>query len=85
MKERLTFQITERLPEGQAILTLYAWPDDFGGVTYCYEHDQLNLGCSSFVEAIGIARGYWEREKVNLIEGEFIPELTPEERAEIPF
>lgn len=85
-KERLTYTITEQFPEGQSTLTLYAWSDDFGGIAYCFEHDQLNLGCKSFAEAIAIAQEYWEREKMELIERQYSP--IPEDdsaKVEIPF
>jgi hypothetical protein len=85
MKETLTYQITERFPEGQGGLTLYATPNDFGTITYYFEHDQINKSCGSFSEAIGLAREEWEREKENLIIIEFKPTLTEEEKAEIPF
>jgi hypothetical protein len=82
-KERLTYTITEQFPEGQATLILYAWLDDFGRVAYCYEHDQLNLGCGSFSEAIAIAQDYWEREKMELIERKY--SLTSQDDDGIPF
>lgn len=85
-KDQLTYTITEQFSEGQATLTLYAWSDDFGSIAYCFEHDQLNLGCKSFAEAIAIAQEYWEREKMELIECQY--SLVPEDdsaKVEIPF
>ncbi|MCT7970114.1 hypothetical protein NG799_27755 [Laspinema sp. D1] len=85
MKESLTYTIMERFPEGQSTLTLYATPNDFDGITYYYEHDQINRSCGSFTEAIALAQSEWERMKESLIILEFKPELTEEEKAEIPF
>lgn len=66
-KERLTYTITEQFPEGDATLILYAWFDDFGGVGYYFDHDQLHRGCDSFDAAILAAKEEWEKEKYNLI------------------
>lgn len=84
-KETLTYSITERFREGQSTLTLYATPNDFGGITYYFAHDEVNRYCESFTEAISLAQAEWERVKFDLIIIEFKPSLTEEEKAEIPF
>lgn len=85
-KDQLTYTITEQFSEGQATLTLYAWSDDSGGIAYCFEHDQLNLGCGSFAEAIAIAQEYWDREKIELIESQSSPVSEDDSaKVEIPF
>jgi hypothetical protein len=85
MKESLIYQISERFPEGEATLTLYAFPNDFDGVTYYFAHDEVNRYCTNFTEAIALAKEEWERVKLDLIVYEVKPTLTEEDKAEIPF